>query len=356
MARKQAPVGVGLVGYGLAGSALHAPLIEAEPRLRLLAVASRRPEAVRRDLPAVRVVATPAELLEDPGVDLLVVAAPTAAHSQLATQALAAGRHVVVEKPLTARASEADALIRLAEDQGRLLSVFHQRRWDGDFLTVQRCLEAGLLGRVSTYIARWDRFRPKPQGGWREENLPGAGVLYDLGAHLVDQALCLFGLPASISADVGAQRPGMASDDWFHLVLGYGELRAVLQAGSLVRVPGPRFEVHGEAGSLVKYGLDPQAAQLEAGRRPGDPGWGLEPEDQYASLTTDIGGLQLTGRLATVPGAWQRFYRQMAAAVLGEGQVPVPASAARDTVRVLECAVASSRQGRVMREGPCPTR
>jgi scyllo-inositol 2-dehydrogenase (NADP+) len=355
-AGRQAPVGVGLIGYGLAGSALHAPLIEAEAGLRLLAVASRRPEAVRRDLPAVRVLATPAELLEDPAVDLVVVAAPTAAHYQLACQALAAGRHVVVEKPLAARASEADALIRLAADQGRLLSVFHQRRWDGDFLTVRRCLEAGLLGRVSTYIARWDRFRPEPQGGWREEDLPGAGVLYDLGAHLVDQALCLFGPPATISADVGAQRPGVGSDDWFHLVLGYGELRVVLQAGSLVRLPGPRFEVHGEAGSLVKHGLDPQAAALEAGRRPGDPGWGLEPEDQYASLTTGLGGLEFTGRLATLPGAWQMFYRQMAAAILGQGQVPVPASAARDTVRVLECAVVGARRGQVMREGRCPER
>jgi scyllo-inositol 2-dehydrogenase (NADP+) len=348
VAGDRAPIGVGLVGYGLAGSALHAPLVGAEERLRLLTVASSRPERVRRDLPAVRVVATPAELLDDPGVELVVVAAPTAAHHRLAAMALRAGRHVVVEKPLAPRSSEAVELIRLAERQGRLLSVFHQRRWDGDFLTVERCVRAGLLGRVSTYIARYDRFRPHPGGGWRERDLPGSGVLYDLGAHLVDQALHLFGLPATVLAEVLAQRPGGVTDDYFHLVLGYGELRVILHTGSLVRAPGPRFEIHGDKGSLVKYGLDPQAAALEAGGRPGDPGWGREPEDRHATLTTELGGLQLNGRLATVPGSYEVFYQQMARAILGEGEVPVTAEAARNTVWILECAVRSSREGRVV--------
>jgi scyllo-inositol 2-dehydrogenase (NADP+) len=348
MAGDRAPIGVGLIGYGLAGSALHAPLVDAEERLCLRTVASSRPERVRRDLPAVRVVATPAELLEDPDVQLVVVAAPTAAHHRLATMALRAGRHVVVDKPLTPRSSEADDLIRLAQERGRLLSVFQQRRWDGDFLTVQRCIQAGLLGRVSTCISRYDRFRPHPEGGWREQDLPGSGVLYDLGAHLVDQALHLFGLPATVLAEVCAQRPGAVTDDYFHLVLGYGELRVILHAGSLVRAPGPRFEVHGDQGSLVKHGLDPQAAALEAGARPGDPGWGREPEDRYATLTTELDGLQLGGRLATLPGTYEVFYRRMALAVLGDGQVPVLPRTARDTVGVLECALRSSREGRVV--------
>jgi scyllo-inositol 2-dehydrogenase (NADP+) len=345
----RAPIGAGLIGYGLAGSILHGPLIDAEERLQLLGVACGRPERVHRDFPAVRVVATPAELLEDPAVELVVVAAPTAAHFQLASLALEAGRHVVVEKPLVPRVLEADELIRLAERHGRLLSVFHQRRWDGDFLTVQRCLQAGLLGQVSTYIARWDRFRPRPEEGWRERPLPGSGVLYDLGAHLVDQALCLFGLPETVLADIGMQRAGAVTDDWFHLLLGYGKLRVILQAGSLVRAPGPRFELHGDQGSLIKHGLDPQAKMLEDGLRPGDPGWGLEPEDRHATLTTELGGLQVTGRLATIPGAWPAFYRQMACAIHGQGPVPVTPQTARDTVWVLESAVRSSRQGRVVR-------
>jgi scyllo-inositol 2-dehydrogenase (NADP+) len=345
------PIGVGLVGYGLAGSALHAPLIGAEPRLRLHAVASRRPERVHRDLPAVRVVATPDALLEDPAVELVVVAAPTALHHRLAGDALRAGRHVVVDKPLVTASSEADELIRLAEREGRLLSVFHNRRWDGDYLTVRHCVRAGLLGRVSTYVARYDRFVPRPAGGWREREGPGSGVLWDLGAHLVDQALQLFGPPATVMADVGSQRPGAAADDYFHVVLGYRELRAILHAGSLVRAPGPRFEVHGDKGSFRKYGVDPQAAALEAGERPGDPGWGGDREDRYGSLTTEVAGLEVSGRLATLPGSWQVFYRGMADAVLGEGRVPVAAEGASDTVRVIELALQSSREGRVVGVG-----
>jgi scyllo-inositol 2-dehydrogenase (NADP+) len=346
-----APIGVGLVGYGLAGSALHAPLIGAEPRLRLHAVASSRPDKVHRDLPAVRVVATPAALLEDPAVELVVVAAPNAVHHRLAGAALRAGRHVVVDKPFVTGARAADELIGLAGRQGRLLSVFHNRRWDGDYLTVRHCVQAGLLGRVSTYLARYDRFSPRPAGGWREREGPGSGALWDLGAHLVDQALQLFGLPATVMADVGSQRPGALADDFFHAVLGYGELRAILHAGSLVRSPGPRFEVHGDKGSFRKYGVDRQAAALEAGERPGDPGWGSDAEERYGSLTTEVAGLEVTGRLATLPGSYQTFYRAMAAAIRGEGPVPVTAEEARDTVRVLEDMLQSSREGRVVALG-----
>jgi scyllo-inositol 2-dehydrogenase (NADP+) len=344
----RAPIGVGLIGCGLAGLALHGPLIDAEKRLQLQVVACGHPERVHRDFPTVQVVATPEALLEDSRVELVVVAAPNAVHHRLATLALQAGRHVVMEKPMAPRSSEADELIELAKRRGRLLSVFHQRRWDGDFLTVQRCIQAGLLGRVSTYIARYDRFHLHSKGGWREQDQPGSGVLWDLGAHLVDQTLCLFGMPASVLADVGAQRSGALTDDYFHLVLGYGELRVILHAGSLIRAPGPRFEVHGDLGSLVKYGRDPQAKALEDRGRPSDPGWGLEPEDRYATLTTDLGGLQISGRLATAPGAYGTFYRQMAAAILGEGQVPVSPEDARDTVRILECALCSSREGTVV--------
>ncbi len=334
--------GVGLIGYGTSGSALHAPLIAAEPRLRLRAVASRYPDRVHRDLPAVPVVPTAGQLLDDPAVELVVVAAPNAAHDELARAALLARRHVVVDKPFVVTSAEADELIELAGQQGRCLSVFQQRRWDSDFLTVQRCVRDGLLGSVSTYIARYDRFRPDvvAQG----QGQPGAGILYDLGSHLIDQALHLFGRPETVMADVRAQRPGAVVDDYFHLVLGYGQLRVILHAGSLVRAPGPRFEVHGDAGSFVKYGIDGQIAALLAGKRPGDPGWGIEDEDQSGTLTTEAG----TDRLASVPGAYESFYRDMAAAIRAEGPVPVPAAQARATIRVIECALKSSRDGQTV--------
>jgi scyllo-inositol 2-dehydrogenase (NADP+) len=229
------------------------------------------------------------------------------------------------------------------------MSVFHNRRWDNDFLTVERCLRTGLLGKVSTYIARYDRFRPKVNGGaWLEENLPGSGLLYDLGSHLIDQALHLFGLPETVLADVQMQRPGAVVDDYFHVVLGYDRLRVIVHAGSLVRAPGPRFEVHGDTGSFVKHGMDPQEPALRSGKRPGDPGWGIEARNRYGTLTTELGGLEMTGQLATEPGAYETFYREMAYAILGKGAVPVPAEDARNTIWMIECAHQSSREGRLV--------
>lgn len=342
-------VGVGLVGYGMSGSSLHAPLIVAEPRLELRAVVSSDPDRVQRDLPGVPVVPAPSALLDDPAIELVVVAAPNTAHHELARAALVAGRHVVVDKPFTVTAAEADDLIRVAAEQDRRVSVFQQRRWDADFRTVRRCVEADLLGGIGTYVARYDRFRPEPTARWTEVDRPGSGVLYDLGSHLIDQALCLFGTPETVWADLQAQRPGAATVDYVHVVLGRGRLRIILHAGSLVRAPGPRFEVHGDGGSFVKDGIDGQIAALLRGGRPGDPGWGEEPPDRYGTLTTELGGLAAIARLASLPGDYGAFYREMAAAVRGDGAVPVPPEQARDVIRVIECAMRSSREGRVVR-------
>jgi predicted dehydrogenase len=344
-------IGVGLVGYGLGGSAFHAPLIQAEPELRLHAVVTSRDDQVRRELPGVGVVGSAAELLEDPAVELVVVAAPNAVHHQLAAAALRAGRHVVVDKPFVLSTADADELIGLAEATERRLSVFHNRRWDSDFLTVRRCLEAGVLGDVSSFTSRYDRFRPVPKGSWKEEDVPGSGVLWDLGPHLVDHALQLFGLPETVWADVGVQRPGVAAVDYLHLALGYGRLRVLLHAGMEVRDPGPRFEVHGDRGSFVKHGMDLQEQALRAGGRPGDPGWGSEPPDRHGTLTGEVAGLELRGRLASVPGDYGAFYAAMATAIRGDGPVPVPAAEARDVVMVIELALASAHEGRVVRVG-----
>jgi scyllo-inositol 2-dehydrogenase (NADP+) len=340
-----APVGVGLVGYGTSGADLHAPLIGAEPRLLLRAVVSGQPERVHRDLPGTPVVPDLDRLLDDPEIELVVVAAPNAVHHELARAALLAGRHVVVDKPFTLTSAQADDLIDVAAREDRRLTVFHQRRWDADYRTVRHCVQAGVLGRLGTYIARYDRFRPTVDA--RDRSGPGAGVLYDLGPHLIDQALHLFGLPDDVLADVTAQRPGSGADDYVHLVLRYGPLRVVLQAGSLVREPGPRFEVHGDAASLVTRGRDGQVAALLAGRRPGDPGWGA-PDDLTCTLSTEVAGLGLTGELSGMPGAYETFYRDAAAAVRGVGDVPVTAEDSRDTIRVIELARRSSEQGRAV--------
>jgi scyllo-inositol 2-dehydrogenase (NADP+) len=320
--------GVGLIGYGLGGSAFHAPLIAAEPRLRLEAVVTSRAGQVERDHPGTRVVGGAEELLADPAVELVVVAAPNAVHHELAAAALRAGRHVVVDKPFTLSAADADELIALAEATDRRLSVFHNRRWDGDFLTVRRGVEAGVLGEVAGFVSRYDRFRPVPKGSWKEEAVPGSGLLWDLGPHLIDQAMVLFGPPRTVWADLGVQRPGVEAVDYVHLVLGYGRLRAVLHAAMLVRDPGPRFEVHGDRGSLVT--------------------WGLDRPEVRATVTGEVAGLEQQGRLEGLPTAYGSFYAAMAAAVAGEGPVPVAPTDARATVAVIEHALTSAREGRVV--------
>lgn len=342
------PIGVGLVGYGMSGSSLHAPLIGAEPGLALRAVVCSDPDRVHHDLPSVPVVPSIAELLSDAEIRLVVVAAPNPVHHELARTALLADRHVVVDKPFTVTTAQAEELITLAAQRDRRLAVFHQRRWDGDFRTVESCVRSGALGNVTTYAAHYDRFRPVPTDRWSEQDLPGAGVLYDLGAHLIDQALALFGPPRSVLADVGVQRPDAVVDDYAHVVLGYGRLRVILHAGSLVRAPGPRYVAHGDAGSLVSHGVDGQIAALLAGARPGDPGWGAPDANRWATLTTETAGLPVTGRLTGARGRYESFYRQMAAAVRGTGRVPVSGEEGRETVRVIECALRSSREGRVV--------
>jgi scyllo-inositol 2-dehydrogenase (NADP+) len=326
---------VGLVGYGLAGSVFHAPLIGSVDALELVSVATSRAELVRRSLPDVLVLPHAEDLFSDPAVELIVIATPTATHFELARAALLAGKHVVVDKPFTLTSREADELIALAQRQGRMLSVFQNRRWDNDFLTVKRCLSQGRLGEVYYYEAHFDRFRPAIKEGWREVAAPGAGILYDLGAHLIDQALLLFGPPDSVTADVMAQRPAAKVPDYFHLILHYGRKRVVLHGATLVREPGPRFIVHGDGGSFLKYGIDPQEEALAAGRRPGGADWGREAPELFGTLTSADGSRE---KIETLPGAYQDYYKGIAACLRGGAAVPVDPADCRAGIGIIEAA------------------
>ncbi|MFS2012952.1 oxidoreductase [Azospirillum sp. CT11-132] len=323
---------VGLLGFGLAGSVFHAPLIQCEPRLRLTAIASSRTDDIRRAAP--EAVATTADaVIADPSIDLVVIATPNTSHAPLAREALLAGKHVVIDKPMATTAAEADELIDLAKRQGRLLTVFHNRRWDNDFLTLRACLDKGEVGRPYHYEAHFDRFRPQIKQGWREQTLAGSGVLFDLGAHLIDQALTLFGMPDRILADVGSQRPDAQVDDWFHIVLGYGRMRAILHCGTVVCRPGPRFQLHGDRGSFLKHGMDGQEAALRAGRLPTEAGWGGDDPENFALLVQADGTER---RVETIPGDYPAFYRGVAASILDGAPPPVTAEQARDVLTVLE--------------------
>jgi scyllo-inositol 2-dehydrogenase (NADP+) len=334
---------VGLIGYGLAGSVFHAPLIQAEPRMRLSAVVSSRTEQVARDLPGVRAVSSADELLADPDIELVVVASPNTTHVPFARAALRAGRHVVIDKPFAPTLDDADALIALAEDKGLLLSIFHNRRWDDGFRTVRRCIDQGQLGQIAHYEAHFDRFRPAIKPGWREERQRGSGLLYDLGPHLIDQALVLFGLPQAVTADVVRQRPQVLVDDYFHVILDYDAMRAVLHAATLVCRPGPVFTLHGDAGTFTKHGLDGQEAALKAGQRPGMPGWGEATEH---GLLTLADGREQT--VETLPGCYEAYYAGIAASLRDGAPPPVPAREARDVMLILEAAMRSTAERRTV--------
>lgn len=335
---------VALIGYGYAGKTFHAPLIAATPGLELAVVASSDPGKVHADLPAVGVVADPLRAIADDRIDLVVIASPNDSHAPLAQAALEAGRHVVVDKPFTVTLAQARALAALAARRGRLLSVFHNRRWDSDFLSVRGAIAGGLVGEVVHFESHFDRFRPEVRARWREQAVPGGGLWFDLGPHLVDQTLHLFGLPDRLAANVSVQREGGRSDDWAHVLLDYGARRALLHGSMLAAGGSARFTVHGTRGSVVKTRIDQQEAQLLRGLRPGDAGWG---EDDDPLLHYD-GGDAPPRRIAATAGDQRRYYGAIRDALDGRGENPVTPLQAVAVMAVLETAVQSAREGRAL--------
>ncbi|SCK29229.1 oxidoreductase [Vogesella sp. LIG4] len=338
-----APLNVALVGYGYAGRTIHAPLIQASPRLKLHTVVSSKGEQVQADHPGVQVASDTSQALADPQIDLVVIASPNNSHFVHADSALAAGKHVVVDKPFTVTLSEAQQLIVQAKHHQRLLSVFHNRRWDADFLTVQQLLAAGTLGEIALFESRFERYRPQVQVRWRESDVAGGGLWYDLGPHLLDQVLQLFGMPHAIHADLACQRPGAVTTDYFHVQLRYPRLRVLLSGSCLISGGSPRFAVHGSGGSYVKYGLDNQEAMLKRGQQPGDAGWGEDTLHgmRYWQVDGEPHGVLHTTR----HGDYRRYYDGVAAAILDGTTNPVPAEQAAQVMRLIELGEDSARRG-----------
>ena len=331
---------IGLIGYGYSGRTFHAPLIGATPELSLTMVASSDPAKVSADLANVPVVADPGDLIQSNDVELVVIATPNDTHAPLARAALRAGKHVVVDKPFTLNLAEARELRDLARQQRRLLAAFQNRRWDSDFLSIRHALAEGLVGEASHYESHFDRFRPDVRRRWREGAGPGSGIWFDLGPHLVDQALQLFGLPDCLNANFARQRAGALADDWAHVVLNYGSRRVILHAGMLTAGGVHRFVVHGSKGSLVKHAADRQEAQLLAGTKPTDPDWGADPDDL---VWLDGKGGQR--RIPAVRGDQRQFYVAIAAALRAAEPNPVPADQVVAVVAIIEAAVLAAVSG-----------
>lgn len=326
---------VGLVGYGKSARIFHAPFLKASEKLNLRSVVQRHSESSKEDFPDVMVVQDLKSMLKDDRLDLVIVTTPNSLHYEHAREALLAEKHVVVEKPLTPISKEAYKLIELAEKQEKILTVYHNRRWDGDFLTVKKLLKDNAVGRPVEFISTFNRFRNSlREDAWKEKDLPGSGILYDLGSHLMDQALQLFGSPDSFHADIRSQRGG-AADDYFEIDFYYDEdnFKVKLKAGMLVADDTPRFVLRGTKGSYVKYGLDPQENALKAGEDPLQPGWGREEETKWGILRTFDGEAMKDTRIETLPGSYLSFYDDLAEAI---SENRAPAVNAREAAEAIE--------------------
>jgi predicted dehydrogenase len=338
----ESPIRVGLIGFGFVSKTFHVPLLQGTDGYKITAVSSSRPADVSAMLAGVDVVSDPKTLATHPDVDLVVIASPNETHAPLAEAAMRAGRNVVVDKPFTITVEEARHLADVAKEKKVLLSVFQNRRWDSDFLTIQDAIRRDLVGKLVLFESRIDRYRPEVRDRWREIPGPGAGLLYDLGPHLIDQTLLLFGIPDSVQATLARQRRGARTDDFFQLVLRYGEMVATLGAGSLVSGGSARFAVHGERASVIKQKPDIQEDQLRAGMLPGAPDWGVDLDD--AVLYDGASGN--TRVLKTARGDQRGYYVALREALHGKGPNPVRPQQGGTVMSIIEAAMRSDADGR----------
>jgi scyllo-inositol 2-dehydrogenase (NADP+) len=347
-------VRVGLIGFGLAGQAFHAPVIQGVPGMELACILERRGTRARERYPEVRVVRSLDEMLADKDTQLCVIATPNDSHFEYAQKCLLAGRDVVVDKPFTPTLAESEELVRLAAEHGRLITVYQDRRWDGDFGTVKKLVASGELGTIVEYEARYDRFRLEPKANaWRERaDQPAAGVLFDLGPHVIDQALVLFGEPQAITASAFCQRETSQVDDSFDVCLEYSSMRAMARARIIAFAPGPHFLIHGTNGSFVKYGMDPQEARLRAENFPRGTDWGADWGEEAEELW---GTLSLVDKppvkIKTERGDYRRFYANVRDAIEKKAELDVTPQQALRTMRAVVLAHKSSLERRTVAWG-----
>jgi len=332
----------GLVGYGSVAEKMHAPLIHTSSHLELYGVVERNSERSKERYGHVKIFRSINELVDVDEVDLIVIATPNEFHFEQAKLALEAGKHVLVDKPITVSSEDAIALDRLAKEKCLVLSVFQNRRWDGDFLTIKKLIDHNTLGRIVHFESHFDRFRPEPKDNWREKEVPGSGILYDLGSHLIDQALLLFGKPDWVYAEILKQRNGVLSDDFFDISMKFGEVKVRLTASIFVNAVLPKFMVLGDKGTYTKYGLDVQEQALKEAKLPIGPAWGVEPEENWGRIFFE----DKQEAYPTLNGDYRQLYENVAQAILHNQPLAVTAAQAIDCLKVIEACRVSHEEGR----------
>lgn len=343
----------GIIGYGLSGRVFHAPFIDVVEGYELTKISTSNPDRIKQveeRYPTTVVVPDGNGIINDPEIDLVIVTSPNTDHYRWAREALLAGKHVVVEKPFTVDVAEADDLIEIAKRQNKILTVYHNRRFTSDTKTVKKLLDSGLLGEVHDYETHFDRFRaePRPGGAWREDPLPGSGIFYDLGSHLIDQALWFFGMPTAVTAEINSQRPWAKADDHFDVRLHYPTFTATLKSGMLCKIPGATYLIHGTKGSFVKYGLDVQEAEVDGGAIPEGKDWGREPEEIWGKINTEYKGVKFQGKVESEHGDYREYFANLRDTIWGKAEIAVKAEEARNVMRIIELAFQSSKEKRTI--------
>ena len=335
------PIKTAIVGFGSVAEKMHAPLINVCPDLELVASVERKTNRCE-ELYNTTTYRSLDKLLASDGADLIVITTPNEYHFPMAMQCLHAGKHVVVDKPVTIFSHEAEELNKIAEEKGLICSVFHNRRYDGDFMTLQKLIREGDLGDLVYLESHFDRFRPYVSENWREKEVPGNGITYDLGAHLIDQVVLLFGLPNWIQADIRKQRTRAVADDYFDIILDYDSLKARVTAGALVNVATPKFLLLGKNGSYQKFGLDVQEAAFKAGKKPEGQVWGVESEEKWGKIFLT----EETKPYETVPGDYRILYKNVADAILKGTSLDITIPQTISVLKIIEAAFTSAELGR----------
>jgi scyllo-inositol 2-dehydrogenase (NADP+) len=344
MSSSSSPIVTALLSYGMSGEVFHAPLIEAHPGFALHAVVQRKLPTAGKRYPQVIIYPDIESVISDSSIELAIVNTPNETHFDFTKRLLEAGKHVVVEKPFTVTSEEAAKLIALAKQKKKTLTVFQSRRWDGDFLTIQKVIANKWLGSIVEFEAHYDRFRNYIEPNtWKEESKPGTGILYNLGSHMIDQVLVLFGMPREVDARIGVQRPGGKVDDYYDIRMMYKGFHAIVKSSYLVREPGPRYMMHGTEGSFIQYGIDVQEQALKEGRIPGTPGWGAGPRDAWGKLNTTLNGLHVESRVETIPGNYLLYYDNLFQAIRENKPIAVKPEESMQVIHVIEACYESNR-------------
>jgi len=339
------PVNTALLSYGMSGDVFHAPLLQVLPQFNLTHVVQRSSDKAKKDFPNVQVLRSVTDVMSNPEIELVVVNTPNETHLEFASLALQAGKHVVVEKPFTVNVAEADQLIALAKKNNRVLTVFQNRRWDSDFLTVKKIIEEKRVGKIVEFVAHYDRFRNYIEANtWKEEAGRGTGIVYNLGSHMLDQIVELFGMPAYVDARIGIQRPGGQVDDFYDIRMEYKEMNVIVKSSYLVKEEMPRYIVHGVDGSFVKFGLDPQEQDLKDKKMPGGEGWGIEKKEYWGKLNTTT----FEGKVETQRGDYLAFYKNVYSAIREGNALAVTPEQARDVIHLIEACYESNKTKRAI--------